>query len=181
MHPEQLATLFHTRHPVTASEFKTAQAAWDAFCSPEPTGLAALVNSDTSALPFLHDALLRHLEQFPALRNGLSRAERQILQLTGSGLSGFRELFSAAQKMEEHIWMGDSTFRQYLQRLTGGKRPLLHSVDSVFETTAFGRRVYEGREDHLRANGINRWLGGVHLCEGAPVWRWDGGERRIRP
>jgi hypothetical protein len=139
------------------------------------------VNSDTSALPFLHDALLRHLEQFPALRNGLSRAERQILQLTGSGLSGFRELFSAAQKMEEHIWMGDSTFRQYLQRLTGGKRPLLHSVDSVFETTAFGRRVYEGREDHLRANGINRWLGGVHLCEGAPVWRWDGGERRIRP
>jgi hypothetical protein len=181
MHPEQLASLFRLRHPVTAAEFKTAQAAWDAFCSPEPTGLAALAASDTSALPFLHDALLRHLEQFPALRNGISRAERQILQLTGSGLTEFRELFPAAQKMEESIWMGDSTFQQYLRRLTGGKRPLLDSVDSGYESTAFGRQVYLGREDHVRANGINRWLGGVHLCEGAPVWRWDWGARRIRP
>jgi hypothetical protein len=181
MHPDQLASLFRSRHPVTTAEFKTAQAAWDAFCSPEPTGLAALVAADTSALPFLHDALLRHLEQFPALRNGVSRAERNILQLTGSGLTEFRELFPAAQKMEEHIWMGDSTFQQYLRRLTGGKRPLLNSVDSGYESTAFGRHVYLGREDHVRANGINRWLGGVHLCEGAPVWRWDEGARRIRP
>jgi hypothetical protein len=89
------------RHEVTALEFKTAQTAWNAFCSPEPTGLAALVESDTSAMPFLHNALLRHLEQFPALRNGLSRTERHILQLTGSDVSKFRELFPAAQKMED--------------------------------------------------------------------------------
>jgi len=41
--------------------------------------------------------------------------------------------------------------------------------------------VHEGKEDHVRANGINRWLGGVHLCEGAPVWRWDEAARTIRP
>jgi hypothetical protein len=29
--------------------------------------------------------------------------------------------------------------------------------------------------------GANRWQGGVHLCEGAPVWRWDEAERIIRP
>jgi hypothetical protein len=181
MRPDQLRPLFETRHAVTAAEFKTARAAWDAFCSPEPTGLAALVESDTSPLPFLRDALLRHLQQFPALGNGLSRAERQILQLTGSGLSQFRELFPAAQKMEEQIWMGDSTFHQYLLRLTDVKYPLLGSVNSGFETTAFGRQVYEGREDHIRANGINRWLGGVHLCEGAPAWRWDEAAHTIRP
>ena len=27
--------------------------------------------------------------------------------------------------------------------------------------------------DHLRLNGIDRWLGGVHL-HGDRVWRWDG-------
>jgi hypothetical protein len=48
-------------------------------------------------------------------------------------------------------------------------------------STAFGRQVHEGKEDHVRANGINRWLGGVHLCEGAPVWRWDEAARTIRP
>jgi hypothetical protein len=181
MKPEQLTPLFDSRHEATAPEFKTAQAAWNAFCSPEPTGLAALVDADTSALPFLHGALLRHLEQFPDVRNGLSRTERHILQLTGSGIAEFRELFHAAQKMEENIWMGDSTFHQYLRRLTGVRRPLLDSVSGGFESTAFGRQVHEGKEDHVRANGINRWLGGVHLCEGAPVWRWDEVARTIRP
>ncbi len=181
MKPEQLRPLFETRHTATAAEFKTARAAWEAFRSPEPTGVAALIDSDTSALPYLRDALLRHLQQFPALRTGLSRAERQILHLTGTGLSQFRELFPAAQKMEENIWMGDSTFHQYLVRLTAGRHPLLRSNDAAFESTAFGRLVFGGREDHVRANGINRWLGGVHLCEGAPVWRWDDSGRTIRP
>jgi len=181
MQPGELTPLFDTRHEVTAAELKTARGAWHAFCSPEPTGLAALIGSDTSALPFLRDALLRHLQQFPAQRSGLSRAERQILQLTGSGVLKFQELFPAAQKMEESIWMGDCTFYQYLNRLTGVKHPLLNSTGAGFETTAFGRDVYEGREDHIRANGINRWLGGVHLCEGAPVWRWDESARTIRP
>ena len=181
MPPAQLRPLFESRHAVTAAEFKTARTAWEAFRSPEPTGLAALLDSDTSALPFLRDALVRHLQQFPALANGLSRAERQILQLTGSGISQFRELFPAAQKLEEQIWMGDSTFQQYLQRMTGAKHPLLGSVNEGFETTAFGRQVFAGKEDHVRSNGINRWLGGVHLCEGAPVWRWDDVARTIRP
>lgn len=181
MQAEQLRPLFETRHLVTAAEFKTARSAWDAFCSPEPTGLAALLDSDTSPLPFLRNALLRHMQQFPALANGLSRAERQILQLTGSGVSQFRQLFPAAQRMEEQIWMGDSTFQQYLHGLTGAKHPLLGSVNAGFQSTAFGRQVYEGKEDHIHSNGINRWLGGVHLCEGAPVWRWDEAARAIRP
>ena len=77
--------------------------------------------------------------------------------------------------------MGDSTLHQYLRRLSGVRHPLLDSVKGGFETTVFGRQVYEGTEDHVRANGINRWLGGVHLCEGAPVWRWDEAARTIRP
>jgi hypothetical protein len=181
LEPQQLTPLFETRHEVSADELKTARAAWEAFCSPEPTGLAALIDSGTSALPFLRGALVRHLQQFPALHGGLSRAERQILHLTGSGVSQFHELFPAVQKMEESTWMGDSTFRQYLRGLSGVKHPLLNSIDTGFEPTAFGRQVYEGREDHIRVNGINRWLGGVHLCEGAPEWRWDEAAQTIRP
>ena len=96
MTPEQLVPLFKTRHTVTAAEFETAQAAWTAFCSPEPNGLVQLLGSDTSALPFLNRALLRHLQQFPALRNGLSRAERQILELAESGVHKPRDLYHSA-------------------------------------------------------------------------------------
>jgi hypothetical protein len=181
MHPEQLVPLFETRHLVTAAEFKTAQSAWAAFCSPEPAGLVDLLGSDTASLPYLRRALLRHLQQFPALRNGLSRAERQILELAESGLHEFRELFPAAQKREESIWMGDSTFLQYLKGLTTSRQPLVRSQDNRFESTPFGRLVLEGKKDHVRVNGINRWLGGVHLHEGAPVWRWDEASQTIRP
>jgi len=181
MRPEQLAPLFETRRAVTAAEFQTAQAAWTSFCSPEPTRLADLLSRDTSALPFLSAALLRHLQQFPALSNGLSRAERQILELTESGLHEFRELFPAAQKLEESIWMGDCTFFQYLRRLITAKQPLVRSRDGGFESTPFGRLALAGKEDHVHVNGIDRWLGGVHLHEGASIWRWDQTARIVRP
>ncbi|MEX2264283.1 MAG: hypothetical protein WD696_20180 [Bryobacteraceae bacterium] len=181
MRPEQLVPLFGTRHTVTAVEFRTAQAAWTAFCSPEPSELLEQLGSDTSALPFLRRALLRHLQQFPALRNGLSRAERQILEVAESGLHEFHELFPAAQKLEESIWMGDATFLQCLQGLVTARQPLVRSQNSGFESTSFGRLVLEGKEDHVRVNGINRWLGGVHLYEGATVWRWDEAAQTIRP
>jgi len=181
MRAEQLTPLFETRHTVTAAEFKTACAAWAAFCSPEPLGLAALLDQDTSALPFLRAAVLRHLQQFPALRNGLARTQRQILELVESGLRSFPEIFQADQKLEESIFMGDFTFRQYLRGLAAARQALLRRDNGVFEITAFGRQVLQEKEDHVRANGINRWLGGVHLCEGAPIWRWDEAARAIRP
>jgi hypothetical protein len=37
------------------------------------------------------------------------------------------------------------------------------------ELTGFGRKVLAQQEDHVRANGIDRWLGGVHLCNGAAL------------
>ena len=37
--------------------------------------------------------------------------------------------------------------------------------------TAFGRRVLSGRDDHASVNGLDRWVGGVHLCGTSPRWR----------
>jgi hypothetical protein len=180
MQPEELVPLYETRHAVTPSEFQIAQAAWTAFCSPDPAGLVELLSGDTSALPFLRSALLRHLQQFPALDNGLSRTERQILHLTWAGLREFKDLFPAAQKLEEAVWMGDDTFLRHAKGLATARQPLLRSGDGHFEITTFGQRVLSGQEDHVRVNGIDRWLGGVHLRLNAPVWRWDEAARTIR-
>ena len=37
--------------------------------------------------------------------------------------------------------------------------------------TAFGRRVLSGLEDHASVNGLDRWVGGVHLLGTSPRWR----------
>ena len=47
--------------------------------------------------------------------------------------------------------------------------------------TASGANVLAGRADQIRLNGIDRWIGGVHL-EGRDVqWRWDDGTEAIVP
>jgi len=40
--------------------------------------------------------------------------------------------------------------------------------------------VLAGKVDHLRLNGANRWLGGVHLNGHDALWRWDAGAARLR-
>lgn len=40
--------------------------------------------------------------------------------------------------------------------------------------TAAGADVLAGRADHVALNGIDRWLGGVHLHGRSAAWRWTG-------
>jgi hypothetical protein len=39
--------------------------------------------------------------------------------------------------------------------------------------TEAGREVLSGRADQIRLNGIDRWMGGVHLTA-ARSYRWNG-------
>lgn len=179
LQPEELQALFPDRREVSAAEFALAQSAWRAFRSPQPDSIVALLKTGTGALPFLEGALIRHLQQFPGLHDGLSRTERQALKLSETGLRKFTEMFQADQQLEERIYMGDSTYRQYLRGLSRARHALLLDREGSFELTAFGRKVLEQQADHVQVNGIDRWLGGVHLCAGAPVWRWDAEQGTI--
>jgi hypothetical protein len=57
----------------------------------------------------------------------------------------------------------------------------------MLSLTETGAQVLAGEADRIALNGIDRWLGGVHLvrepaAEGranAAVWRWDEGGRKI--
>lgn len=183
---DQLASLADTRLPVGEAQFRTAQAAWNAFTSRDPTAIERFLKTDTSALPFIAVALHRHLEQFPSLDNGLSRTERQavsVLREQGS-LSGPR-LFVAVQRQEEWVFMGDDSFYRMMADLSEARHPLVETSDmpqrglSDVTITETGRRIIEGRVDHIDLNGIDRWLGGVHLKGDKAAWRWDRASERI--
>jgi hypothetical protein len=74
-----------------------------------------------------------------------------------------------------------------MEQLAQGPRPLL-SLDppgrpvqraTGLHLTATGARVLAGQSDQIALNGIDRWIGGVHL-EGRRVpWRWDDGTETI--
>jgi hypothetical protein len=154
------------------------------------------LSADLSALPFLAPAVLRHLEQYPSLENGLNRTERQILAAAAAGLERPDQLFAANQRADGVRFMGDLTFWGYLKAMVDTEPALLRTragsalrrpdrspwPDELegqrLALTATGEAVLAGRADWLAIHPIDRWYGGVHLHPGNS-WRWDGAQRRL--
>lgn len=183
---DQLAPLAETRLPVSAAQIGIAQAAWKAFTSPDPTAIERFLATDTSALPFLAAALRRHLEQFPSADSGLSRTEHQALTVLDERRAlTVGQLFAAVQRQEEVVFMGDCSFYRMMADLARSRRPLVQISDTPrrglgeVTITEAGRQVVQGRADNIVMNGIDRWLGGVHLEGSRNLWRWDRKARRL--
>lgn len=180
----QMASLFDTRHEVTAAEFSLAQRAWAAYCSPDPRDIERLLAEDTAALPFLRGALEQHLARFPSVSNGLGHAENKLLGFIADGNNKFGSLCPAFFNAEPAYGLGDLQIWCDLKRMAEAAHPLielegaadatgadsqLHTVCRITET---GRRVLAGQADFIQLNGIDLWLGGVHL-RADNLWRWD--------
>ena len=45
--------------------------------------------------------------------------------------------------------------------------------------TGTGARLLAGEADQVALNGIDRWIGGVHLQGHRVPWRWDDGTETI--
>jgi RNA polymerase sigma factor (sigma-70 family) len=183
---QQLASLADTRLAVGETQYSTARAAWNSFTSPDPTDIDRFIATDTSALPFIAAALRRHLEQFPSADNGLSRTERQVLSvLRDRGSVSGPELFVAVRDLQEQVYMGDDSLYRIVADLSEARHPLVQISDTVQQRlgdvtiTETGLKALEGRADHIDLNGIDRWLGGVHLKGEKAAWRWDGTAGRI--
>jgi hypothetical protein len=174
----QLKNRFEERVRLRAEHFNLAGYAWSAFRSRDPRDIEAVLRDDLSLLPFLASALQRHLEQFPSVQSGLSRSERQILEVLVQGDCSLKDLYHRSHhEREEAIFLGDTVFLRYLHNLRDVAEPLLKTKgddwNSIAALTEMGSQVLSGRADHVRLNGIDRWLGGTHLRGNEAAFRWD--------
>lgn len=193
--PEDLATLFPDRSPVSATQLELAQRAWKAYRSADPRAIEQFLESDTSQLPFLKSALQLQLARFPSVRNGLNRIESKGLELINNGASRFPDLFPRFSESEAGYGFGDAQLWNALQRLIKVGQPLLLSSNSVpspeqqfswdaiaryaFSLTDTGKAVLNGSADAVSLNGIDEWLGGVHLQGHSNIWRWDEANNQV--
>jgi len=195
---EQLAAWFASRQPLGPGQAAAAAEAWARFRAPDPTGLAAFEHP--GAWPALRSSLRRHLEQFPAVSDGLSRTERQTLAAVAESPLTVRDAFRAANHaVEDAVFMGDAGWWWHIRSLLRSRHPLLRVEGEAppdmadadwwrddasaprLALTETGARVLAGELDRVALNGIDRWLGGVRLAAEpasgahavAPVWRWD--------
>lgn len=187
LNAEQMASLFPARQQVTSAQLKLAELAWAAYCSADPTDVEKVVESETSVLPFLRQALKAHLRRFPSTKNGLGSIENRGLKLIHSGTISFIDLFRRFGDAEPEYGLGDAQFWLALQRMRGARQPLLRidngnsggrelTPDIVhnaeFEITETGKSVLRDEADFVELNGIDVWLGGVHVSSNN-LWRWD--------
>jgi len=186
----QLQSLYPSRQPVTSDQIAIAAAAWEGFRSPDPHQLVEITvrlsgagDNGAAPLPFLRDALLRFLAEYPSASNGLTKTEQLALAALGTGALAGGALFVKTQTEEPRPFMGDTTFFDTLRTLAAARTPLVE-IDApgdrldigrdLVAITAAGRDVVDGRRDRVALNGISMWRGGVHL-EGHDTspFRWD--------
>lgn len=184
--PARIRELFAARRAVTPDMFSVAAAAWGDFRAPEPMALADRARVPHAALPHLATALMRLLEEYPGADDGLSRTERQVLAALADGPLRFGRLFRAAHlEREEAEFLGDLVFEWQLARLVDATVPPVRRTAAdaqAYELTPAGRDALRGRFDHVEVNGVDRWIGGVHLAGRAVRWRWAGrGGLRVTP
>jgi hypothetical protein len=190
--PNTLREWFANRQLITPAQRALAVRAWAAFRSPDPAAVVAFVHDNPEGLtPHLVPALRRHLQQFPSVGAGLSRTQAQTLSAVAGGAARLRDAFTAANHdVEAAVFMGDSTWWCHLRPLIVAPRPLLEvhgqkppswqdpawwhddAAAPKLALTEDGTRVLHGHADHIALNGIDRWLGGVHLTTES-LWRWD--------
>ena len=161
MRADDVRALAAVVKPVTDEQYDVARRAWDAFRSNDPGAIPDLLRSDISSLPHLRSALGRLLEERPGTADGLSRSERQILQVVAMGPASFADLFVRTQAMEEAAFAGDSHVLLNVQRLTACELPLL--VTEGWRLTEAGRSVLDGASSHTELNRVDRWLGGMRF------------------
>jgi hypothetical protein len=164
----ELESLWPRRRAVTDEDTAGAQRAWEAVRRSDPRGIAEVRLDPPSSRPFLAAALGRLLEELPDADDGLSRTERQLLELLDDGPLLTGALFVASQDLEEAPFHGDAWILRTLAELT----PLVSLTEGSAALTDAGRRVLAGDADRVELLGIDRWVGGTRLVPGA-VWRWD--------
>jgi hypothetical protein len=172
---------------LTPAALQLAARAWAAFRAPAPDGLAAIAATRSGELRFLGEAFDRLCREYPSTRDGLSLTERRVLAAVADGAPDAGGAFVRAGARETRPYLGDTWCFAMMDRMANAPVPLLqvdppgHPVDraSRVRLTDTGARVLAGGADHATLNGVDRWIGGVHLRGRHVRWRWDDGTETI--
>ena len=184
LRPEPLLQAYDARQPITPAQRRLGRRVWFAFCSSFPKALFHLLTTDLRVLPEIRETITFMLQEYPERQSGLSRLERKLLRTVDSlGVTTPAAAVGTALHTE---LVGDVLLFDMLRAFTTASHPLLRFAEpfkgksqshqfngSKIRVTDTGRSVLGGKADHITLNGIDRWIGGVHLLGHRVRWRWD--------
>ena len=189
LNPADIAPLFASRAPIRNERYTLSERAWTAFRQSSPETLDEFRPNATKTIPFLDSALTRFLEEYPWIKDGLSRSERRLLEIASSGPVDLWTTFVQMHQGETAYYITDLSLLSLLRDFSRLNPPLISVAGTSLEDdripngtvtiTDRGRAILDGRLDRVATYGIDRWFGGVHLTADGPDWRWNDAEQRI--
>ena len=158
------------------------EGAWMAAISSTPARLVEFLASDPGPLPFLERSLQSLITRFPNFESGLSLWDFELLRQvvergpTAAKVIGFtmiRLIDNLDCIGDAHLFarlklLGNLSLNQPLVSLKGNLAEMRETEVTVTET---GKAVLNGEVNAVRLNGIDEWVGGIHLNSAAgEVW-----------
>jgi hypothetical protein len=124
--PEQLASVYDRRQPLTADQFLFAERVDQAFALQDPLALTDLSELPDAPLPWVPAAVTRWIEEQPDRVTGMGRLEKLALQAIRSGCETAADVFSfvSARETPPQFW-GDITLWQKINSLADRETPLV--------------------------------------------------------
>jgi hypothetical protein len=154
-----------------------AFAFWRAYSSTNPADLAQFAT--TALAGHVQRAAHAILQRYPRQSDGLgSWAELLLRNVEARGPRAVSVIGYTMGEIEKLDWLGDLELFERLLSLAKGRSPLIEIQgnrtdmrDCTVSLTAAGISVLQGQRNAIELNGIDEWIGGVHLTKDAVTYR----------
>jgi hypothetical protein len=126
LQPDQLASLYDSRRPVTGAQFEFAVRVDRAFASQDSGAFTELAHATSAPLPWIPNAVRRWLQERPDPVTGLGRLEDLALTAIREGCDTPGKIFAsvAAAETPPQFW-GDTTLWAKINALAEREPPLV--------------------------------------------------------
>ena len=176
--PKDLVSVWENRTEVGAEQTSLGAEVWRGLTADSPATLADLVKAGTPAVPTMREALDRHLDELPSTRHGLSLTETLSLRMLAekSNVTAGAIFGQLMLRYEPLPYLGDLMYWYELERLVEGGAARIEKdaddwPDKTLSLTELGERILMTEEDWLDHMPATRFVGGIEITPGQPVWR----------
>jgi hypothetical protein len=163
-------------HNLTGDDVSELQSAWLAITDSTPEKLSKYCEKSESNFPVLKQAMLRFQHRYPDSVNGLSIADAALIFNCATKKQQAKASLLIGMTMGQAIDAGNcwSDFYLFWRLKKLGDVHLAHPAVRIFgsgddmkrtevQITDMGHKFLNSEENFVKLNGIDDWVGGVHL------------------
>src|SRR5207253_8914290 len=129
----------------------------------------------------------------PSMKNGLSLVEEALLRNSVESATILR-VVARTMATSEDLISDIQLYAKLLELLTAetpafeipaSSRDILNNISLPefralkIQPTVLGRELLRGNSDYVALNGVDRWVGGVHLQGHTVPWRFDSSAGQV--